>query len=65
MNNHIKENDMDEENIQKKIICCICGKEIKGYGNNPEPIDTSDKKCCDDCNSNYVIPARIKLILNK
>lgn len=56
---------MDKENTQKKIICCICGREIKGYGNNPEPLDTHDKKCCDSCNLKYVIPARIKLISNK
>lgn len=42
--------------------CIICGKEITDYGNNPYPIcqreDTSSK-CCNDCNSNYVIGARL------
>lgn len=39
--------------------CCICGKEIKGYSNSAYPI--SDGKCCDSCNLNYVVPARISL----
>lgn len=42
--------------------CCICGKEIDGYGNNPEPLclpDDTQSRCCDECNNNYVITARI------
>lgn len=42
-----------------KKICCICGKEFEGYGNNPSPIK-DDGVCCDDCNVNKVIPARIE-----
>lgn len=43
------------------MTCCICGKEIKGYGNNPWPINNDvEARCCDDCNYNVVIPARIK-----
>ena len=38
--------------------CCICKKEFKGYGNNPEPIKTKGV-CCDECNENKVIPSRI------
>lgn len=38
--------------------CCICGKEICGWGNNPEPIK-QDGECCDECNAKYVVPARI------
>lgn len=38
--------------------CCICGKLFKGYGNNPVPVKPSGK-CCDFCNTNIVIPARI------
>ena len=42
-------------------MCCnICGKKIDGYGNNPYPIMQSDTdRCCNDCNSTYVIPARL------
>lgn len=40
--------------------CCICGKEFEGYGNNPYPLaDGEDKRCCDECNWAYVIPARL------
>lgn len=39
--------------------CAICGKIIKGFGNNPYPV--KDKgKCCDRCNIIAVIPARLK-----
>lgn len=52
--------------------CCICGKPLEGYGNNPdgavwkEPtgelvmgeFDPEDR-CCDECNNKYVIPGRI------
>lgn len=37
--------------------CCICNKPIKGYGNNAEPIKKGT--CCDKCNNNFVILARM------
>lgn len=56
-------------------VCCICGKTFTGYGNNPEgavwknekgeiikPTFGSNDRCCDDCNSKYVIPGRIYLM---
>ncbi len=48
--------------------CCICGKEIENYGNNPEGAydETgheirwkSDDRCCDACNAKYVVAGRI------
>lgn len=45
--------------------CCLCGKEFEGYGNNPSPIEVyyssigESGRCCDECNSNIVIPIRI------
>ena len=52
--------------------CCICGKEIKGWGNNPEgavwktydgdielPEFGPFDRCCDECNAKYVVPGRI------
>jgi len=43
--------------------CCICGAEFYGYGNNPEPAivveDYKKDRCCDSCNENVVIPARL------
>ena len=41
-----------------KYTCCICGKKAEGFGNNPQPI--KDKgRCCDACNAEVVIPARL------
>ena len=43
-----------------KNRCCICNREIDGYGNNPYPIDKNENhRCCDLCNMQYVIPARL------
>lgn len=40
--------------------CAICGKEIIDFGNNPWPIRTSENaRCCDDCNSTFVVTVRI------
>ena len=46
-----------------KKICCICGKQFTEFGNNPDPIirNSKDKEallCCDQCNSELVIPIR-------
>ena len=38
--------------------CVICGKNFDGYGNNAEPVEHGI--CCDKCNKEKVIPARIK-----
>ena len=42
----------------KEEICCICGEPIEGYGNNPRPY-RHEGRCCDACNSKFVIPARL------
>lgn len=39
--------------------CSLCGKEIKGYGNNPAPIDGGP--CCDECHNKKVVPYRVFL----
>lgn len=40
--------------------CCLCGKEITDFGNNPWPLRNDvDDRCCDDCNMEKVIPARL------
>lgn len=38
--------------------CCICGRSFTGWGNNPWPVK-DDGECCDKCNLDKVIPARI------
>lgn len=53
-------------------ICCICGRPFEGWGNNPDgavwknedgKIELGefpeDARCCDECDSRYVIPGRI------
>ena len=41
--------------------CCICGKDFIGFGNNPYPV--KDKgTCCDQCNSEVVIPKRLEVL---
>ena len=42
-----------------KQKCAFYGKEIIGRGNNPAPF-TNKGKACDECNSKYVILARLK-----
>ena len=42
--------------------CCICGEDLGGYGNNPEPYMSSDEgSCCDACNLKFVVPMRYDL----
>ena len=50
-----------DESTEKGEKCVLCGKEIKGHGNNPAPVKDSGR-CCDDCNKKVVIPARIKAV---
>ena len=52
--------------MEDKYICCICGKEHTGFGNNPWPVRNSEGKsfgpndrCCDDCNTRVVIKERL------
>ena len=43
----------------KKPLCSICKyNEILGFGNNAQPINNGI--CCNWCNGEFVIPARIK-----
>lgn len=51
------ENESLEEDKEEKQTCCLCGKEYTGWGNNAWPL--ADGQCCDDCNWEQVIPARI------
>ena len=54
------EDDFDECLNEEKQVCCICGKEYTGYGNNAEPVCSG--RCCDECNTKVVIPERFKNI---
>lgn len=45
----------------KNPKCCICGKECENqWGNNPYPLSKNENdRCCDECNMQYVIAARM------
>jgi hypothetical protein len=54
--------------MEDKYICCICGKEHTGFGNNPDGAVDETKhtikwsesdRCCDECNHKYVLPGRM------
>lgn len=48
--------------MAKTFVCCICGAESVGYGNNPYPVvEDRDAVCCDRCNLTKVIPARLRM----
>ena len=47
------------EELKDEHKCCICGEPIEGHGNNPFPVKT-EGDCCDKCNAEVVIPARIE-----
>lgn len=42
----------------KRNECVLCGKEFTGYGNNPWPV-AKKGVCCDECNFEIVLPARL------
>lgn len=46
-----------DKDLELIPVCCICGKQIEGWSNNAEPVKQG--RCCDDCNWEYVIPARM------
>jgi len=47
---------------EEEYICSLCGNKFIGFGNNSEPLKASEDRCCDECNSTKVIPARLKQI---
>ena len=53
----IPEQDKVEEIKVNEHICSICKRKFEGFGNNPAPF--TGERCCDECNTNYVIPLRI------
>ena len=63
--NVVQEPETGEENTAKQEIwrCVICHEMFTGFGNNPDPVKKYGD-CCDACNTNQVIPARITGIIN-
>ena len=64
--NVIHEPETGEENTAKQDIwrCVICHEHFTGFGNNPDPIKNYGD-CCDACNTNKVIPERMRQIINQ
>ena len=50
--------DPDIENDSSEKKCVICKTLYVGHGNNAEPVMSG--QCCDSCNSEYVIAARLQ-----
>lgn len=57
LNQEFEDIDMLGESKDNKFVCCICGEQSEGYGNNPKPYKEGGK-CCDSCNLKFVVPAR-------
>jgi hypothetical protein len=54
--------------LNKLLVCSICGHDIEPHpvhgwagGNNAQPIN--DGRCCDNCNSEIVIPVRMMRLI--
>jgi len=47
-----------------KYKCCICGREFSDFGNNPWPVCIKGL-CCDICNADIVLPARMAQMQNR
>ena len=67
LNSNVFDQDFDDidgfgrnltEAAHNTFVCCICGEESEGYGNNPSPVK-EEGECCDACNRKFVIPARL------
>jgi len=43
--------------------CCLCGEEYERFGNSARPL--KDGQCCDKCNYEKVIPARLKIFMEE
>ena len=51
---------MDAEDEDVDDGCCFCGVDYGRYGNNAQPL--FDGRCCNTCNTELVIPARISMM---
>ena len=46
---------------QDQYTCSICGGQYEGWGNNAKPVNNG--RCCDACNWEHVIPARLEPVI--
>lgn len=47
--------------MKDRHVCSLCGGPIEGFGNNPELLKAYEERCCDVCNREKVIPARLEM----
>lgn len=48
------------KDFEKMKKCCFCGRTFYGWGNNPAPVNNDEEaRCCNECNNDVVIPARL------
>lgn len=53
---------------KEEFKCSLCYDICEGFGNNPYPLceeDNTEARCCDDCNTLKVVPARIAQLFKK
>jgi hypothetical protein len=53
------------ESMTNTYTCCLCGNDADGFGNSARPLSAYPAKCCDDCNAEKVLPARIAALKEK
>lgn len=52
-------------NDNQEKVCCICGAKFTGWGNNPWPVvEDENARCCDLCNDERVLPARLAMMFS-
>lgn len=56
-----KERNKETAAKYKPYKCCLCKRQKYGFGNNPAPVK-EEGRCCDECNSKKVIPARMMMM---
>ena len=54
--------DPDYSDEEQKV-CSICQRNYTGWGNNPYPVNNG--RCCNDCNEQVVLPARIMMLFRE
>ena len=60
----------EQISIGSKNRCGLCHEKFEGYGNNPAPLEVAtgsdySSQVCDDCNADFVIPARLSMLFSK
>ena len=51
--------DLNDDDLLAVKECSICGADYTSWGNNADPFEG---RCCDSCNMEFVVPARIKRV---